>query len=471
MKSLESSRKRSGIQLAVMTASVLLVTYVETMIIPAIPLIQHDLDTSTANVSWILTVVLLMGAIFSPLFGKLGDIYGKKLIFMASLLIYTLGALTAVFANSIYVLVGARALQGVGFAVLPLSLAMIPEILPSDKTGLGQGIVAGSAALSAILGLIIGAWVVQSYGWRSAFLSAVILSLLLIILSLAFLQPSKVLPGGKVDYPSALALMGGVGFPLLYLSEGAQIGWESFEALLLLIVGVIAIISFLYQSLKSSNPLIPLGLLRERNVLIANVIAFLAAMANFVAFFAFIYLAELPKPYGFSLNVLETGRFLLPAVIAMLIGGILAGIGTSKIGPKPIIFAGSVLMMLGFVLFLVNRATVFDLQLDAVISLGGMMPSLVSVVNMISVSLPKEFIAVGQSVNTTLKSVGNSVGPVVSAMFMTQYTVGNTELPSSVAFNSMFLLSIITSILIIVISLFISNYRLGQPQRESKDLQ
>ena len=99
------------------------------------------------------------------------------------------------------------------------------------------------------------------------------------------------------------------------------------------------------------------------------------------------------------------------------------------------------------------------------------MPSLVSVVNMISVSLPKEFIAVGQSVNTTLKSVGNSVGPVVSAMFMTQYTVGNTELPSSVAFNSMFLLSIITSILIIVISLFISNYRLGQPQRESKDLQ
>ena len=92
------------------------------------------------------------------------------------------------------------------------------------------------------------------------------------------------------------------------------------------------------------------------------------------------------------------------------------------------------------------------------------MPSFVSVVNMISVALPSDFIAVGQSVNTTLKMVGNSVGPVVATTIMAQYTVAGTGLPSRVAFDSMFLLSIITSILIIAITLFISNYRLAQPQ-------
>ncbi len=359
MESLESPRKGSGIQLAVMTASVLLVMYVETMILPAVPLIQHDLKASASNTSWILTIVLLMGAIFAPLFGKLGDIHGKKLIFMVALLIYTAGAAMATVANSIFILVGARALQGVGFAVFPLSLAMITEVLPREKLALGQGILAGSAAISLILGLIVGAWVVQTYGWRSAFLSAVIPSLFLMVLALVFLQGSRLDSKGKVDYLSALALMAGIGFALLYLSEGAQIGWGSFQEILFLIIGVIALIAFLYLSLKGSSPLIPLGFLRERNVLVANTITFLAGLANFVAFYAFIYLAELPKPYGFSLNVLEAARALLAAMIAMFIGGILAGAGTSKIGPKPIIFAGSVVMMLGFVLFLVNRGQRF----------------------------------------------------------------------------------------------------------------
>jgi MFS family permease len=187
-------------------------------------------------------------------------------------------------------------------------------------------------------------------------------------------------------------------------------------------------------------------------------------MANLVAFYAFIYLAELPKPYGFSLNVLETARALLPAVVAMFIGGILAGAGISKVGPKPVIFAGSVLMTLGFILFLVNRVTVLDLQIDAAISLGGMLPSFVSVINMISVALPGNFIAIGQSVNNTFKSVGNSVGPVLVTTIMAQYTVANTNLPSRTAFDCMFLLSIVTSLMIIAITLFISNYRLAQPQ-------
>ena len=157
MEPFEPQRNGGGIQFAVMTASVLLVMYVETMIIPAVPPIQHDLNTSASNISWILTIVMLMGAICTPLFGKLGDIYGKKLIFMVSLLIYTSGLTMATIANSISVLVDARALQGIGVAVLPLSLAMIPEVLPKEKLGLGQGIVSGSAAISAILGLVVGA--------------------------------------------------------------------------------------------------------------------------------------------------------------------------------------------------------------------------------------------------------------------------------------------------------------------------
>ena len=125
--------------LLTVTAVALLVNYVETMVIPGIPTIQKDFSTTATIASWITSAFLIVGAAVSPLFGKLGDIYGKKKIFLTVLLFYIAGVGLAGFSTNIYMLIASRAIQGIGFAIVPLGLAIITDIFPKEKSSHGTG--------------------------------------------------------------------------------------------------------------------------------------------------------------------------------------------------------------------------------------------------------------------------------------------------------------------------------------------
>src|SRR5208337_4748530 len=142
--------------LLTVTAIAMLVNYVETMVIPGIPTIQADLAASTDLASWITSAFLIVGAAVAPLFGKLGDIYGKKKIFLTVLLFYIAGVGLAGFSPNIDMLIASRAIQGVGFAIIPLGLAIITDIFPRERVATAQGIISGTFAIGAAAGLIIG---------------------------------------------------------------------------------------------------------------------------------------------------------------------------------------------------------------------------------------------------------------------------------------------------------------------------
>ena len=152
-----------------LVGSALLVNYVETMIIPGIPTIQTHFATTSTISSWITSAYLIVGAAVSPLFGKLGDIHGKKKMFLVSLIFYMAGVAMAGFSPSIYFLLFSRALQGVGFAIIPLSLAIVSETFPKERIATAQGIISGTFAIGAAAGLIIGSYVVEDLGWQYRF--------------------------------------------------------------------------------------------------------------------------------------------------------------------------------------------------------------------------------------------------------------------------------------------------------------
>ena len=147
--------------LLTITAVSLLVNYVETMVIPGVPTIQKDFAASETIASWVTSAFLIVGAAVAPLFGKLGDIYGKKKILLIVLTFYIVGVGLAGFSNSIYMLILSRAIQGIGFAIVPLGLALIADIFPREKVATAQGIISGTFAIGAAAGLVIGAYVVQ----------------------------------------------------------------------------------------------------------------------------------------------------------------------------------------------------------------------------------------------------------------------------------------------------------------------
>lgn len=454
--------------LLTVTAVSLLINYVETMVIPGIPAIQADLSTSQTIASWITSAFLIVGAAVAPLFGKLGDIYGKKKIFLTVLLFYIAGVGLAGFATNIYFLIASRAIQGIGFAIVPLGLAIITDIFPREKVATAQGIISGTFAIGAASGLVIGAYIVEDLSWEWAFHTAFILSIILFVVAAVMLKKDTPGAKSKVDYTGATMLMSGIVLVLLYLTEAPNIGWLSLENIALLVPGLILTAAFFVYENKRANPLIHLNLLRIRNVLVANLVGIISSMAMFLLFFAVVYYAQQrPAPYGLGLDTISTGLTLAPATMVMLIVGPIMGRLVTRIGPKPILILGSSISIVGLLLFLFNRSTTFDLTLDVAVSLVGVVSMIIPIVNMISVSVPKESTAVGLGMNTMLRNLGGAIGPVLATTIMSTYrdTLLNpithqpiAALANPAAFNTIFVIGIALTITIIALGLTIKNY-------------
>lgn len=450
--------------LLVSTMSVLLINYVETMILPGIPDIQVELNTSAALASWITSAFLVVGAAVAPLFGKLGDVYGKKKMFLIVLGFYIVGVFLAGLSQNIYTLLAARAIQGIGFATLPLAIAMVTDVFPKGKVASAQGVISATVAIGTTLGLVIGAYVVQTLGWHYAFYTALILSILLFIAAAIVLR--KDTPGckSKMDYAGTAILMAGITLLLIYITEGPSRGWLSLDNLAFLIPGAILFVYFFIFENKKPSPLIEMKLLRIRNVLIANLVGIISGAAMFLAFFGIVYYAQQDVPYGLGLDDISTGLALAPASIVMMIAGPLVGRMLPKKGPKPVIVIGSVVMIVGFLMFMMMRASVVEITIDAAVEFIGVVMVMIPMVNMISTALPCESMTVGLGVNSMLRNLGGAIGPVLATTMMSTWFIIVLQPPqpkvyaTATAFDAIFAAGIVLSIVTLVISFAIRNY-------------
>ena len=446
--------------LLALTGIALLIQYVETMVLPGIPTIQNDFRITSSLASWITSIVLIVGSAASPILGKLGDNYGKKRILLVALALYTFGVGIAGFSPNIFFLLLARAFQGVGFAMFPLALAIMTDVFPKEKLAGAQGLISGTALIGGAAGLVIGSYVVQNLGWQSAFYTAFILSIFLFAIIAKLVHNDIPKTKTTIDYLGASSLTAGlVGF-LVYLTEGPTLGWFSPEELGLFAFGIALTALFFVVERRRLNPLIPLNLLRLRNVLVANLVGIISGAAMFIAFFAVIYYAELPPPFGLGQSISNTGLILAPATLTTIPVAVLVGRIMPKTGPRPILVIGALVAILGFALFGLNRATTLDITLDIIATFGGAISVVIPIVNMISNALPEEMKAVGLGMNQMLRNLGSATGPILATTVMTTFTVavGKLSLPTATAFNTIFAISIGLMLMIAAIGLATKNY-------------
>lgn len=454
--------------LLAMVGVALLLNYVETMIIPGILTIQNYFSTTEGTVAWITSAFLVVGSAVSPLFGKWGDSYGKKRMFLVALVFYTAGVGMAGFSPSIYFLIAARAIQGIGFAIVPLALAIIAETFPRERIATAQGVVSATFAIGAAAGLIVGSYIIQDFGWQWAFHSAFILSVVLFAVVAWFLPKGHPGTGKKVDYETVVLLMAGVSLVLLYLTESPYYGWYSAYGLAALVAGLALTAGFFLAESRKTNPLIQLGLLKIRNVLVANGIGVISGIGMFMLFFAVTFYAEDPVPLGLGLDPISAGLTIGPAAILMLLAGPVIGRVVTSYGPKPAMIIGGAIAIAGFGLFVFNRSTTNDVAIATAISMVGSVAIIIPIVNMISVSLPKDTVATGLGLNTMLRNIGGAVGPVVATTIMSTYTAtlqiphgGHlvpVPFPNSTAFDLVFYLGIAAMFIAILFSLATKNY-------------
>ena len=474
------SQKEAIRTLIVLALMLTLINYVETMVIPAMPTIEKQFSATATTVAWITSAYLVVGAVASPIFGKLGDRYGKKRVYLISITFYSLAVLIAGFSPNIYFLIAARAIQGFGYAVFPLAIAIVTDLFPKERVAWAQGIISATLAAGPALGLVFGSYIVQDLGWQYAFHTAFVLSIIMLAISAKYVTeiPSKTKE--RIDYLGATFLLLTVVPFLVYLSNGPHIGWTTLPQLSLLIISFISFPIFIVIERRTKEPLMSLHLFRVRNIMVANLTGILTNSAMFLLFTGLVFYLQLPKPYGLGLSIIESGLLMSPVAVIMMAIGPIVGRAINSIGPKPLLIIGALLGMFGYYLLDIFRYNVYEILVDVTVTTAGLVNLIIPIVNMVAVSLPEEQRGIGFGMNTLIRTIGSSTGPVISTVFMDSYVtwivyvvkgeiLPIVQVPSYSAFHYIYFTAIGFLFLALIVSLFTKNYVI-KPQVAEKQI-
>jgi EmrB/QacA subfamily drug resistance transporter len=447
------------------------------MVIPALPTIENDFSISTTLAGWITSAYMIVAAATSPLMGKLADTYGKKKMYVIAIVFYIVAVFIAGFSPNIWVLIGARAVQGVGFSMFPIAIAIVTDLFPKEKVAFAQAILSATIGIGPALGLLIGSYVVEDLGWPYAFHTAAILSLIIFVISLKYLPHTGHRVKEAVDYVGASLIGLGTVMLLVYITEGPTLGWDNPENLILLLLSFMLYVVFILYERRTKEPLLRLDLFMIRNFATANIVGLISGVGMFTVFIFLVYYAQLPQPYGLGLSIIQSGLLMSPVALGMVIFGPIFGRMMPKIGPKPLLVTGSLLTMIAYILLMTYRATPQEVLLDGFLSSLGLVAVILPLVNMVALSLPDQYRTTGMGMNTLLRTIGGAAGPVVATALMQAYQVPiivmvNNQIlvmgyaPSSTAFNYIALFGFMMMLLTLLGSMFAKNYKFSVERRE-----
>ncbi|WP_248931165.1 MFS transporter [Paenibacillus hamazuiensis] len=345
MKTMAQKQSSTKLLMMVLVLSSLLAAITVDMVNPVLPLIGEALNASKAEVSWVVSGVALVLAIGVPLYGRMSDFFELRKLFTAAASIMTLGSFLCALAPNLPLLVLGRMIQGAGMAAIPvLSVVTISKVFAEGKRGAALGIVAGCIGIGTAFGPIFGGVVGQTWGWSSLFWITFILSLLVAAgsaFSLPAIKPPMAETGEqKFDLIGGVLLGSTAGFLLFGVSQGETAGFASFSSLGSLIVAGLALIGFIRRIRTTDKPFVPPTLFANMGYVNSVVVAFFSVFA----YFAVLVFVPLLVVEVNGLTPAEAGLTLLPGGAAVAILSPMVGRLSDRLGTKPLIIAGLIVM-------------------------------------------------------------------------------------------------------------------------------
>lgn len=398
------------------------VMYVESMLTPSLPAIASEYGISASQVSLVLSMYMVSGVALNPIVGKLGDIYGKKRVFTYVLFIYTAAVTVTGFAPNFEFLIVSRTVQGIGLTMFPLAMSLIREEFPREMIPRAQGILSGMFGAGFAVGLPIGAYLANDFGWRATYHTALPLAIVFALLISTRVRESKYRrPDSKLDYLGALLLAISLGSIVMALSQGSSWGWTSLPVLGLLAEGSILLVPLVLWERRAPEPVLDLRLLSMRNVLVTNVALLIAGLGMFLTFQAVVYKLELPTPIGAGYSILTTGLSVAPIALVMMVVAPVGGILVSRTGVKPLAVLGSAVGCIGFLLASIASGTPQLLESMIFFSAGiGLI--MVTTVNLLVLTVDPRDMGLATSMNTVFRTLGSSLGAPIAGSLISTYT-------------------------------------------------
>jgi len=455
--------KRANGVVAVLALAGIVVSLMQTLIIPLIPALPKLLHASASNATWAITATLLAGAVATPTVGRLGDMYGKRRMLLLSLVLLVAGSAVGALSDSLVPMVAGRSLQGMAAGVIPLGISIMRDELPVERLGAATALMSASLGVGGALGLPASAFLAERADWHILFWTASGLGVLLLVLVLIVVPESPARTGGRFDLLGAIGLSSALVCLLLAISKGADWGWTSTLTLGLFGAAVVVLLVWGRWELRTRRPLVDLRTTARRQVLLANIASAVFGFAMFAMTLVLPQLLQLPKATGYGLgqSMLAVGLVMAPNGVVMMAMAPLSARVSGRRGPKVALMLGAAVVALGYALSIVMMTALWQLVLvSSIIGAGiglayGAMPSLVLS------AVPRSETAAASSLNMLMRSIGTAISSAVAGVVLAQLTItfGPAALPSRDGFRVVMAVGAAASLVALVIAGFLPGRR------------
>ncbi|WP_422647507.1 MFS transporter [Actinoalloteichus caeruleus] len=434
-----TDRPPANTVVAVLAFSGIVVSLMQTVVIPLVPQLPNLLGAPAADTTWAITATLLAAAVATPTMGRLGDMYGKRRMLLISLALLVAGSVVCALSDSLSPMIAGRVLQGLASGVIPLGISIMRDELPAERLGSATALMSASLGVGGALGLPAAALLAEQFDWHVLFWTAAGLGAFALVLVLALVPESSVRSGGRFDLVGALGLSAALVCLLLAISKGADWGWGSGTTTGLLAATAALLAAWGWWELRTPGPLVDLRTSARPPVLMTNLASVVFGFSMFAMSLVLPQLLQLPTGTGYGLgqSMVAVGLVMAPSgLVMMAMAPVSARISRTR-GPKTTLIVGALVVATGYALNLLLMTEIWHLVLvSSVIGAGvglayGAMPSLVMA------AVPVTATAAANSLNTLMRSIGTSVSSAVAGVALARMTIsfGSDTLPSQDAFR------------------------------------
>jgi EmrB/QacA subfamily drug resistance transporter len=411
-----SKRVHYQVTFVVLSVAALSYSMLQSLVIPALPSLEHSLHASADAVAWLLTGYLLSAAICTPILGRVGDMLGKEKVLVAVLVLLSVGTLVSALATSLPLMLVGRIIQGAGGAVFPLSFGIIRDEFPAARVVGGIGFLSSILGVGAGLGIVLAGPIIVHLNYHWLFWIPLVMCLLATVTTLLFVPESPIRTPGRINAVGALLMSGWLVAALLAVSEGPIIGWGSTWVIGLFALAAVLIASWIRSETRSTHPLVDMKMMRIPEVWTTNLVALLFGFGMFVMFTVVPQFVETSTRYSYGLgaSVTQSGIDLLPFAAAMLFVAPLTGRLSTAFGGRRVLLAGCLFSSSAYIVLVFWHAHTWQVLIASGLLGIGIAMGFAAMSNLVVEAVPQSQTGVATGMNTNIRNIGGAVGAGVA---------------------------------------------------------